>query len=318
MNIPRQVAIVEVGPRDGFQMEKTFIPTKKKVEVINAISSTGVRKIETTSFVSSKVIPQMADAAEVMRSVDRVPGIKYTVLVPNLKGAERGLQAGADGFRLVICASETYNRRNVGQSVMETFRECESVLRFTNARGVSTDVTIGLAFGCPLEGSIPQSRVVQMVRQLTKMGFEEICIADSVGLGNPAQVGQMMRRLLDEFPGVVFSLHIHDTRGLGLANVLAGLEEGVAIFDSSIGGLGGCPVVAGATGNIATEDLANMLNEMGIETGVDTHKVIECARMVQTLLGRTLPSHVLQAGTPSHVYAGQKHSSSGGCQVIER
>ena len=289
---------MEVGPRDGFQMEEVFIPTDKKVEIINAISNTGIRKIETTSFVNPKVIPQMSDAAQVMERIVRVPGVRYTALIPNVRGAERALEASVDGLRLVICASEKYNQRNVGQSIEESLQEFERVLNLVSEYKTPIDVAVGLSFGCPLEGDVPVDQILRLIRRLRDMGFQEVTIADSVGVANPHQVREMMRQLLDQFPSITFALHFHDTRGLGLANVLAGLEEGVAIFDSSIGGIGGCPVVPGATGNIATEDLVNMLNEMRLETGVDTDKVMACSRIVQEFFDRTLPSHVLQAGNP--------------------
>ena len=302
MNLPSKITIVEVGPRDGFQMEQVFIPTEKKVEIINAISRTGVRIIETTSFVNPRVIPQMADAAEVMKGIDRAPGVHYTALIPNLKGAERALESEVDGLRLVVCVSESYNQKNVGKSVDESLLDLEEVLKLAEQQSTPVDVAIGLSFGCPLEGQIPPRTVFALVERLVEMGFQEITIADTIGVANPQQVGKMMRQLLAQFPSVVFALHFHDTRGLGLANVLAGLEEGVTHFDSSIGGMGGCPVNPGATGNIATEDLVNMLNEMGLETGVDTDKVMACSRIVQEFLDRSLPSHVLQAGTCAQLY----------------
>ena len=302
MSLPNRVTIVEVGPRDGFQMEPAFIPTDKKVEIINAISRTGVPVVETTSFVNPKVIPQMADAAEVMERIDRAPGVRYTVLIPNIKGAERALQSEVDGLRLVVCVSETYNQRNVGMTVEESLEECEGVLKLADEHDTPVDVAVGLSFGCPLEGHVPPQKVFSLVGRLVEMGFQEVAIADSMGVANPQQVRGMMRQLLAQFPETVFSLHFHDTRGLGLANVLAGLEEGVTHFDSSIGGMGGCPVVAGATGNIATEDLVNMLNEMGLETGVDTEKVMACSRIVQEFLDRFLPSRILQVGTCAQLY----------------
>ena len=283
-------------------MEEVFIPTDKKVEIIDAISNTGIRKIETTSFVNPKVIPQMSDAAQVMERIDRVPGVRYTALIPNARGAERALEASVDGLRLVICASEKYNQRNVGQSIEESLQEFERVLNLVSEYKTPIDVAVGLSFGCPLEGDVPLDQILRLIRRLGDMGFQEVTIADSVGVANPHQVREMMRQLLDQFPSITFALHFHDTRGLGLANMLAGLEEGVAIFDSSIGGIGGCPVVPGATGNIATEDLVNMLNEMRLETGVDTDKVMACSRIVQEFFDRTLPSHVLQAGTRYQLY----------------
>ena len=306
MNLPTSAAIVEVGPRDGFQMEKVFIPTGFKVKIIDAIALSGVRKIEATSFVSPKTIAQMADAEEVMRRIRRVPGVAYTALVPNLKGAERAAAAGVNGIRIVVCATETYNFYNVRRTVEESLRECESVLTLAARASLPAEAILSLCFGCPLEGDVPAQRVLGLASRLAAMGFQEISIADSVGVANPVEVRRRMRMLMNELPSVRFSMHFHDTRGLGLANVLAALAEGVTVFDSSIGGLGGCPVVAGGTGNVASEDLVHMLAEMGLETGVDLEALLRCSREIQEFLGRALPSRVLQAGTRAQLF--QRHA----------
>ena len=297
-----KVTIVEVGPRDGFQMEKTFIPTESKIAIINAVARSGVPKIEATSFVSPKAIPSMRDAQEVMEGIERRPGTAYTALVPNLKGAQRAFSAGVDAIRVVLCSSEAYNQRNVHMSVAESLKTCEEILQTGRAASTAVEAVVALAFGCPLEGDIAEEKVVELTRRLAEMGYREISIADSAGLANPAQVRRLMRRLVREFPDVHFSMHIHNTRGLGLANVLAALEEGIDAFDSSLGGLGGCPVVPGARGNIPTEDLVNMLEEMGIKTGVDVEGVMVASRVAQDVLERTLPSYVLAAGTRQQLY----------------
>ena len=302
MAFPDKVSIVEVGPRDGFQMETVFIPTQLKIQVINTIARAGIPKIEATSFVSPRVIPQMKDASEVMRGIERQPGVVRSALVPNLTGAKLAMGSGADAMRVVVCASETYNQRNVRMSVAESLQSCDEILKVGRSSAVPVEVVIGLAFGCPLEGHIPEDGVVELTGRLTAMGYQEISIADSVGLGNPVQVQRMMRRLRREFPQIHFSLHLHNTRGLGLANVLAALGEGIDTFDSSIGGLGGCPVVPGGSGNIPTEDLVNMLEEMGIQTGVDIEAVTAASRMVQEFLQRPLPSYILSAGTRGQLF----------------
>jgi len=243
MQYPSRVTIVEVGPRDGFQVERTFIPTELKVEVVDAIARAGVRKIETSSFVSPKFVPQLADAAELFGAIERQPGTRYTALV------------------------------------------------------------IALAFGCPFEGPVSDDRVAELAHRFVDMGIRELSIADSVGLGNPAQISKTMARLRAELDGVNLSLHLHDTRGLGLANVVAALEVGIDTFDASIGGLGGCPVLKNAAGNIATEDLANMCEEMGIDTGVDIEAIQGISIKMQDFLGHQLPSRVLTAGTPGQLYA---------------
>ena len=297
-----KVTIVEVGPRDGFQMEKAFIPTESKIAIINTMARSGVPRIEATSFVSPKVIPQMRDAQEVMEGIERRPGTAYTALVPNLKGAQLAIDAEVDAMRVVICSSEAYNQRNVHMSVAESLKTCDEILQAGRTGSTAVEAVVALAFGCPLEGDIAEEKVVELTRRLAEMGYREISIADSAGLANPAQVRRLMRRLVREFPDIHFSMHIHNTRGLGLANVVAGLEEGIDAFDSSLGGLGGCPVVPGATGNIPTEDLVNMLEEMGVETGVDVEGVMVASRVAQEVLERTLPSYVMAAGTRQQLY----------------
>jgi hydroxymethylglutaryl-CoA lyase len=297
MAIPREVSIVEVGPRDGFQMERAFIPSNVKVAVIDTIARAGITKIETTSFVSPHVVPQLQDAPEVMRGIARLPGVSYTALIPNLKGAARAVDARVDAMRIVVCCSEAYNRKNVGMSIQESLDTCRQVLEAGKASGIPVEVILGLCFGCPLQGDIPEDTVLGLTRRLVAMGYTELSIADSVGFGNPRQVRHLMGRLLDAIPDVNFSLHLHNTRGLGLANALAALEEGIDTFDASIGGLGGCPVVPGGAGNIPTEDLVNMLDEMDVQTGVDIDGLLSASRMMQEFLHRPLPSHILAAGT---------------------
>ena len=303
MAYPARVTIVEVGPRDGFQVEPKPIPTALKVEAVNAIASAGIRKIETSSFVSPRFVPQLADAAEVFGAIDRKPGTRYTALVPNLKGVERAIAAGADGVRLVVTTTETYNRRNVGMTVDESLEVCREILARVEGEAVTVEAVVALAFGCPFEGRVPEDRVAELSHRFVDMGIRELSIADSVGLGNPAQIARTMARLRSELAGVALSLHLHDTRGLGLANALAALEVGVDTFDASIGGLGGCPVLPEGAGNIATEDLANMCEEMGIDTGVDIEAIQRVSRTMQEFLGRKLPSRVLEAGTPGQLYA---------------
>jgi hydroxymethylglutaryl-CoA lyase len=303
MSAASRVTIVEVGPRDGLQLEKSFVPTARKLELINALMRAGIRRMEVTSFVSPKVMPQLSDAAEVMAGIERVAGGVCVALVPNLKGTERALACGADSVKIVICTSDTYNRRNVGMSVEDSLKSCAEVLAAARQAGKIAEVVIGLSFGCPLEGPVPEDKVIALAGRVAEMGYAEISIADSMGLANPGQVRRMMRRLRREFPQAHFSLHLHDTRGLGLANVLVAWEEGIDMFDASVGGLGGSAVVvAGATGNITTEDLVNMFHEMGVETGVDMGKLQGAARLAQEIIGRPLPSHILNNGTPAQFY----------------
>ena len=300
---PQSVTIVEVGPRDGFQMEKIFIPTDLKVRTIDLLSEAGLRSIEATSFVNPKVIPQMADAAEVMGRIARRPGTSYKALVPNLQGAERAIEAKADALELVIVASESYNRKNVGMSVDESIGVCGAVAEAARKAGRPLEVVIGCSFGCPIEGQVPEGQVERVARAVVALGISRLSLADSIGSGNPAQVARLVSRIRGALPGLPLSLHLHNTRGLGLANVLAGFQAGVDTFDSGLGGLGGCPVFPGATGNVATEDIVNLFEEMGVSTGVNLDKVREASRLVQDFLGRPLPSYILRVGTTSELYA---------------
>ena len=300
---PQSVSIVEVGPRDGFQMEKAFIPTDLKIRVIDLLSAAGLRTIEATSFVNPKVIPQMADAAEVMSRIARRPGTTYKVLVPNLKGALRAIEAKADALELVIVASESYNRRNVGTSVDESIAACGAIADLARHAGRPLEVVIGTSFGCPIEGPVPEAQVERIARAVAGFGISRLSLADSIGSGNPAQVARLVGRIKAALPVIPLSLHLHNTRGLGLANAIAGFQAGVDTFDAGLGGLGGCPVFPGATGNVATEDVVNLFEEMGIATGVDLDKVREASRLIQQFLDRPLPSYILRVGTAPELFA---------------
>lgn len=303
MSAPTRVTIVEVGPRDGFQMEKAFIPTDLKVEVIDLLSAAGLTRIEATSFVSPKAIPQMADAAEVMSGIARRPGTRYAALVPNAKGAERAIAARADELEVVIVASESYNRRNVGMSVDESLAATRTIAESARAAGLPVQVVIGCSFGCPIEGPVPETQVERIGRAVAALGIGRVSLADSIGVANPVQVKRLVGRIREALPEAALSLHIHNTRGLGLANVVAGFEAGIDTFDAGLGGLGGCPVFPGATGNVATEDVVNLFEEMGVGTGVDLGKVREASRKVQDFLGRSLPSYILRVGTRAELYS---------------
>ena len=305
---PERVRIVEVGPRDGFQMEREFIPTRLKTEVIDLISASGVSKIEATSFVSPKAIPQLADSNEVMKAIRRRPGVLYSALVPNLEGIHRAIEASVDAARLVVCATETYNMRNVGLTINESLEACEAMLDVASDSNISVEAVIAVAFGCPFEGAVSEAAVVHLAQRFAALGIEELSIADSIGVASPVQMKRLMRALQSALPEARFSLHLHDTRGLGLANVLAALDVGIDTFDASIGGLGGCPVTTASTGNIATEDLAHMCAEMGIETGVDLDLVRRASRRMESFLDRPLPSRVLRAGSREELFAAAEGS----------
>jgi hydroxymethylglutaryl-CoA lyase len=293
------VSIREVGPRDGFQNEPEVVPTDAKVRLIEMLAAAGLERLEVTSFVRADVIPQLADGPEVLERI-RVPdGVSLSVLVPNERGLENALEQ-RDRFHEVnvfMSASETHNRRNVNRSVEESLAGLERVLARSRAEDLRCEAVISVAFGCPYEGHVPPERVFAIARRLRDAGAQEIGFGDTTGMANPAQVRRFFpaaRAALGE--DVELTAHFHNTRGQGLANVLAALDAGVTSFESSIGELGGCPVPAGATGNIATEDLVSMLHEMGLETGVSLDRLIEAARAAQQALGRPLGSHVLTAG----------------------
>ncbi len=297
MELPTRVQIVEVGPRDGFQIEPVLIPTEQKIKIIDKLSETGLQRIEATSFVHPKAIPQLADASEVMAGITRKEGVIYTALVPNVKGVERALQAGVREINLVVSASESHNKNNVNMSVAESLSVFREAARIALDNGMRVTGSIATAFGCPFEGWVLPQKVEEIAQEYLTMGVREVSLADTTGMAAPSQVIDMVSRLRGRFKDVEFRLHFHNTRGAGMANVLAALFEGITIFDGSIGGLGGCPYAPGATGNIPTEDMVHMLESMGIDTGIDLSKLIDGAKMVQELLGRELPGQVMKAGT---------------------
>ena len=289
------VKIREVGPRDGFQNEPEVIATDDKVRLVELLARTGLRRLEVTSFVRADVIPQLADGPEVLRRADIPDDVAVTVLIPNERGLENALplREHFQEVNLFLSASETHNQKNVNRSIEESLSGLERVLERARAEGLRCEGVISVAFGCPYEGDVPRERVLSIARRLVDAGCEEIAFGDTTGMANPVQVEQFFDGL---DLGAELTAHFHNTRGQGLANVVSALRAGVRSFESSFGELGGCPVPAGATGNIASEDLVSMLHEMGYETGVDLEKLIECAREVQRVLGRPLGSHVLTAG----------------------
>jgi hydroxymethylglutaryl-CoA lyase len=296
---PSSVSIREVGPRDGFQNEPEVIATEHKVELIDALARTGLRRLEVTSFVRADVIPQLADAAEVLARIDVPNEVGVSVLIPNERGLDAALELRErfDEVNVFMSASETHNRMNVNRSIAESLAGLEAVLGRAREAGLRCEAVLSTSFGCPYEGEVPPERVLELAARLRDAGAQEIGFGDTTGMANPRQVRRFFaaaRESLGE--GVELTAHFHNTRGQGLANVLAALEAGVESFESSFGELGGCPVPAGATGNIATEDLVSMLHEMGISTGIDLPALLACARRVQELLGRPLGSHTLVAG----------------------
>ncbi len=293
--------IREVGPRDGFQNEPEVIPTDVKVALINALARTGLRRLELTSFVRADVIPQLADAVAVLEAVDVPPEVSRSVLIPNERGLDRALELRDrfDEINVFMSASETHNRHNVNRSMAESLAGLERVLVRGREAGLRCEAVISVAFGCPYEGAVPAERVLDLAARLAAAGAQEIGFGDTTGMANPLQVRGFFDTARDRLGGrddIELTAHFHNTRGQGLANVYAALESGLDSFESSFGELGGCPVPAGATGNIATEDLVSMLDEMGIQTGVDLPALLECTRRVEEHLSRPLGSHTLVAG----------------------
>jgi hydroxymethylglutaryl-CoA lyase len=313
--IPQRVDIREVGPRDGFQNEPERIPTERKVELIDMLARTGVCRLEVTSFVRADVIPQLSDAEAVLEGIDVPADVSIGVLIPNERGLQRALELrdglsrerpAFDEINVFLSASESHNRHNVNRSVDESLVSHEKVLALARAQDLRCEAVISTSFGCPYEGHVPPERVLEIAQRLRDAGAQEIGFGDTTGMANPAQVGTFFERAFESLGawraggpdegGVQLTAHFHNTRGQGLANVLAALQTGVISFESSFGELGGCPVPPGATGNIATEDLVSMLHEMGVSTGIDLDALLACARRVQEVLGRPLGSHTLVAG----------------------
>jgi hydroxymethylglutaryl-CoA lyase len=303
MTLPERVTIVEVGPRDGFQMEPNFIPTGTKIEIIDALAKTGIKRIEATSFISPRAIPQMGDAAEVVAGIDRTSGIRVEALVPNPKGAENAARAGVDEMRIFLSASDSHNRSNVNRTIEESLTGFREVMRIAGEARIPVGADIGVAFGCPFEGDVPVGRLAMIVDRLLDLGARDVTLGDTTGMATPPIVRRNCETLLAAHPGLSLGLHFHNTRGIGLVNIYEALSLGVTTFESSVAGLGGCPFAPGASGNVCTEDLVYLLDEMGIRTGVDLAALIEVARRVEQVIGRPLPGQVLKAGRRLDLHA---------------
>ncbi|WP_326561924.1 hydroxymethylglutaryl-CoA lyase [Micromonospora sp. NBC_01796] len=293
--LPGAVSIREVGPRDGLQNEDP-IPTDAKVRLLDALSATGVGRIEAVSFVHPRAIPAMADADEVWRAAVRAPEVRYSALVPNSRGAQRALAAGFTEIEVVVSASDTHNRRNVNRSTAESLDDIAELIELLHGAGASVEVIVATSFGCPYEGDVAPERVAGIVDRVVADGADRVAFGDTTGMGTPRRVRELVTAVRSAQPDVPVLLHFHNTRGTGLANILTALELGITEFDASIGGLGGCPYAPGASGNVATEEVVHMLHDMGIETGIDLDRLIEVAELAEKLVGRQLPSGVLRAG----------------------
>jgi len=298
-----RVTVYEVGPRDGLQNEAAAVPTPGKLALIRALAAAGLRRIEATSFVSPRWIPQLADAADVTAALPALPGVSYVVLVPNAKGLERLVEALRRPGRerapveaaVFMSASESHNRKNVNKTVDESLRELEALVPAAKAEGLGVRGYVSTVWGCPYEGRVDPARAAAVVTRLAALGCDQISLGDTIGVGTPGQTRRILELLLRELPAERLALHMHDTRGTALANVLAGLDLGITTFDASIGGLGGCPYAPGASGNLATEDLVYMLQGMGYETGIDLGKLVLAGALAERLVGRTLPGKTLRA-----------------------
>ena len=295
MALPKQVRMVEVGPRDGLQNAPGKISTAVKVELVNRLAQAGLKTIEAASFVSPKWVPQMADSAELMRQIQRYPGVTYTALTPNLKGFENALACGVDEVAIFAAASEQFSQKNINCSVAESLRRFEPIMMAAKAQGIKVRGYISCVLGCPYQGEVPVSAVVQVAKQLVSMGCYEVSLGDTIGVGTPRKTQQMVEAVAKEVAIEQLAVHCHDTYGQALANIYAALELGIAVIDSSVAGLGGCPYAKGASGNVASEDVLYMLNGLGIDTGVDLESLIAAGQFIMQALGRRTGSKVANA-----------------------
>jgi len=296
LKLPKKIVVCEVGPRDGFQNEKGFIPTEKKVEIINKVADAGFKVIEIGSFVHPKAVPQLIDIDEVATLINRKQGVEYRALVTNVKGVERAIKAGVNKIKLAVSASESHNLSNFNRKPEETIEGFKQCITLARGNDISVSAAIATSFGCPFEGKIPAGQIEKLVKCFLDFGINEISLSDTTGMANPTQVNNLCSQMIEKFPEVKWILHFHNTRGMALANILAGIEAGATWFDGAFSGLGGCPYAPGASGNVASEDLIHMCDEMGIETGIDLDKAIEIARVVKECVGHETDSYMLKAG----------------------
>jgi hydroxymethylglutaryl-CoA lyase len=297
-----RVYVHDVAVRDGFQIEERFVPTDQKIAIVNRLSRTGLAKIEVTSFVSPHAVPALSDADTVMRAIDRVPGVVYSALAPNKRGFERALACQVDEINWVMSASITHGLANLRMTADQSLRELARVLDATPPVRPMINVALSTAFGCPFDGEVPSSRVLQIVDGLLTLGVDGLALCDTTGMANPLQVAQLCEAVIANAPSLQLTVHFHNTRGMGLANALAALNVGVVRFDASLGGLGGCPFAPGATGNVCTEDLVHMFEAMGCNTGVDLSELLDISRSLPAIVGHDVPGQVAKAGPSGRVY----------------
>ena len=298
-NLPDSVSVYEVSPRDGLQNERATVPLRSKVRLIDALVLAGLRRIEITSFVSPKWIPQLADADEVAQQAKPPDGVSFSALCPNARGLERALAAGMSEIAVFVSASETHNRKNVNKTVADTLAGFEETIGPARAQGIRVRGYLSTVWGCPFEGDVDPERAVSMAKKLLDMGCYQVSLGDTIGVGTPRHTARILERMLGEIAPARLAMHMHDTRGTALANVLVGLEMGIRDFDASVGGMGGCPYAPGAAGNLATEDLVYMLRGMGVATGIDLERLVEAGKVAESVVGRSLPGKVHLAGVRS-------------------
>jgi len=294
LQFPERVAIYEVGPRDGLQNEPTPVATATKVELVDRLSTAGLPYVEVSSFVHPRWIPQLGDAEDVFAQIRKDEGIRYSALVPNMRGLRRAQEAGLDSVAVFISSSEAHNKRNLNRSIEDSFEDIGKVMAELEGSGCWIRGYVSMVFGCPYEGEVPIERVERVVERLFELGVDQVSLGDTVGLASPASISRRVGTLTGKLPADAMALHLHDTRGTALANVVAGLDAGIRIFDGAVGGLGGCPYAPGATGNVATEDLVQMLHSMGIETGVDLDALVDASAFIEEKLRKRLPGRYLR------------------------
>jgi hydroxymethylglutaryl-CoA lyase len=294
-NLPADVTLYEVGPRDGLQNEARLIPTADKIALIDALSATGLRAIEVTSFVNPKWIPQLADAVEVASRITRRPGVAYSALVPNRQGLDGAEKAGMKEIAVFLSASETHNKKNVNKTIAATLEAFAETVPPAIEHGMRVRAYVSTVFGCPYEGAVDPGKALELCRALRALGCYQVSLGDTIGVGTPRQVRDVLSRVLAEIPAPEVAVHFHDTRGTALANILVAIELGITTVDAALGGLGGCPYAPGAAGNVATEDVVYMLEGMGVHTGIDLDKLIDCSRLASSLVGHEMPSKYYRA-----------------------
>lgn len=297
MKLPSEATIVDVVCRDGFQNEKEFIPTAEKIKIVNKLSQAGFKRLQVTSFVSPKAVPQMRDAAEVVTGIERKPGIVYTALTPNIKGASAAIEAGVDALDVFLSASESHNKANVRMSIADSIKAVKEVIALAEKHNKAVMINVATSFGCPFEGVVPRENLYKIAGEFLAIdNVEGVVIADTTGMANPKQVYELTAAFKDKFAQAEIYLHFHNTRNMAMANILAGLQAGVSNYECSLGGLGGCPFAPGASGNVPTEDVVSMLGEMGVNTGIDLGELISTANYLEKIIGRALPGQVMKAG----------------------